>query len=939
MPKPTTIYLDWNRPLLPAITNRLLASTGGICIDLSSDLVIVPTVQSGRRLREALALAASDRGLLPPHIVTPDVLLEQAIQGQPIASEESVTAAWVSVLGKIDCSRFNALFPIVPEPHINWQLGMAQRLMQLRNELGEEGLDFALAAQRIGASGHEPERWRELAQLEALYLDQLETRKLKDPKLARRTAAQHYRTPAPIKRIILAATPDPQALPLQALDQAAKTTPVEVWVYGPEKAAFDQWGRPLADHWSQRALAFEAWDCNLKPVATTKVTATWITAALQDAAPESVLLGLADPRLNSIILDAFKQAQIPCYDPEGQSLHLGGVGRLTELLCQACEDPNTSTIRTLLQHPDVQAWLNVPHKGTPCLEQLDRLFEDHLAADLATLIQFAARQPCHARLHNALVELQQQVATLTATRNFPVALAQVLQTIYANKQIQPSAPAGIPWQEGAEVIRTRLVHATEALRLFPDLSNTLIRSAFHHSLRRSRVYPDRPPGAHNLLGWLELLWNDAPHLILAGLNEGIVPESVIDDAFLPEALRAQLGLRTNAQRFARDAYLIEALCRRRAGRSGQIDILIPQFAADHSPLKPSRLLFQGSPDSVVRRTRQLFQESEEPVAAIKYHAAWKLSPPADLKLPASLPVSAFKSYLQCPFRFFLRHILQMRPVDVDTRELNPAAFGSLLHDILAKLKQQKLDRHCDHATLIKKLRRIAEQTLKHRYGNQLSFALRLQHEALIARIIAFCERQVEDIAAKGSCIILNTEECFEIPLNGMTVKGRIDRIDQRGEGLELIDYKTGNQASTPEKAHLAVVASKAPPDHLPKTALFEHANKIYRWTDLQLPLYRLAKQEKGMQRPSLAYFNLGQTLEKSGFVRWEEFTDAHLASAKACASAIIEKIQAGVFWPPSQTIHQAYDEFAPLFPDGIEHSVDAEAFMNYAFDTSTSIHT
>lgn len=931
MPKRTTIYLDWNRPLLPAITNQLLAGTSGSYIDLSSALVIVPTVQSGRRLREALALAAGDHGLLPPPIVTPDVLLEQAIQDQPIASEESATAAWVTVLREIDCTQFNALFPIVPEQHINWQLGMAQRLMQLRNELGEEGLDFALAARRTAASGHEPERWRALAQLEARYLDQLKTRNLKDPKRARREAAQHYVAPPHIKRIILAATPDPQALPLQALDRAAQTTPVEVWIYGPEHAHFDQWGRPLADHWSQRALAFEAWGCHLKPVATAKATAALITTTMQGTTPESVLLGLADPRLNPITVDTLKSAQIPSYDPEGQSLHLGGVGRLTELLCQACDDPNTTTIRTLLQHPDIQVWLHIQRKNNPCLGQLDRLFEDHLAPDLKTLIQFAARQPRNANLYDALIQLERLVTTLTDAHNFPAALAQVLQTIYAEKQIDPSAQAEIPWHERAEVIRTRLNNAAETLRLFPNLPNALTRSAFHQSLRGSRVYPDRPPDAHNVLGWLELLWNDAPHLILAGVNEGIVPESVVGDTFLPETLREQLGLRTNTQRFARDAYLIEALCRRRADRHGRIDILVPQSAPDHSPLKPSRLLFQGPPDIILKRTRQLFQESEAALTTTQHHPAWKLSPPPDLQLPTSLPVSAFKRYLQCPFRFFLRHILKMRSIDVETRELNPAAFGNLLHDILAKLNQQELDRHCNHVTLIKKLRRIAEQTLKHRYGKQLSFALRLQHEALIARLIAFCERQVEDISANGSRMVLNTEESFEIPLNGVTIKGRIDRIDQYGKHLELIDYKTGNQASTPETAHLAIVTTKAPPCHLPKEALFEHNNKIYRWTDLQLPLYILAKQEQGNQRPSVAYFNLSQTLEKSGIIRWEGFTDAHLASAKACATTIIAQIQAGIFWPPNPAIHQSYDEFAPLFPDGIEHSVHPAAFMNYPF--------
>ena len=928
MPNRVAIHLDWNLPLLPAITQQLLKTTNDDCIDLSSDLVIAPTVQSGRRLREALALAAGNRGLFPPEIVTPDVFLGQASKDELIASEESVTAAWVTVLGAIDCSQFKSLLPIAPEQSIGWQLGMAQRLMQLRNELGEEGLDFALTAERTAESGHEPARWRELARLEGLYLDQLQTRALKDPKLARRNAAQHYLAPPQIKRIILAATPDPQPLPLQALERAAHNIPVEIWIYGPEDAQFDTWGRPITEHWTQRPLPFEAWGCHLQTFASAKATAATIAASMQGKAPESVLIGLADPTLNPIVVDALERANIPNYDPEGQALHIGGGGQLTELLCQLCDDRSTTTIRTLLQHPDIQVWLKT--SSNELLHQIDRLFKKHLAPDLNTLIHFAAREK-HSALHAALAQLERLATNLGTAKNFSSSLAQTLQHIYATKQIETTGQASTQWQERADAIRKLLNSSAEAETLFPKLPKAFSRSAFRQSLQRSKVYPDRPREAHDLLGWLELLWNDAPHLILAGLNESIVPESVIGDAFLPEALREQLGLRTNAQRFARDAYLLEALCRRRAGEHGHIDILVPQAADDHTPLRPSRLLFQGAPDTLLSRTRQLFRDTKDSGANSAHSAAWKLSPPLDLRLKDSISVSAIKSYLQCPFRFFLRHILGMRPVDVETRELNPAAFGELFHDIVAELNGRTLDSNTDQAALVKKLHGVAEEMLKTRYGDKLSFALRLQHEALIARIHAFCHHQIKDTQNNGSIKILNTEEEFTIPLAGLTITGRIDRIDQRGERLELIDYKTSNQPANPEKTHLAVVAKKAPPKHLPEEAFFEHEGKTYRWTDLQLPLYVLAKREAGSERPSIAYFNLSQTLEKSGIERWEGFTDSHLDSARACAAAVIEQIKAGIFWPPNQDVHAAYDDFAPLFPDGIENSVDPEAFKHYQF--------
>ena len=928
--------LDWNLPLLPAITQRLLDSADGDFVDLSSALVIVPTVQSGRRLRECLALAVAKqgRGLFPPEIVTPDVLLGQAIKDQAIASEATVTAAWVTVLGAIDATQFTALLPIAPQQSTGWQIGMAQRLMQLRNELGEEGLDFTLAAQRAADAGHETERWRQLARLEGLYLDQLHHRGLQDPKQARRAAAHTYQAPAHLQRIILAASPDPQPLSLHALRHAAASVAVEVWIYAAEAAHFDAWGRPLTDHWTQRPLDLEGWNCRLQTVASPQAAAALISQSLRDKAPESVLVGLADPNLNPIVVDTLQQAQLASYDPEGQALHIDGVGRLSELLCQLCESPDITTVRTLLQHPDILQWLGLEALGNELLRQIDRLFGDHLTPDLRALIDFAARKANQTELQRALGQLDALASKLSAARNFPEALAAALQDIYAKQQIQTHSARGIPWKERAEAIRKLLEHAAEAQRLFPQLPKDFSRSAWRHSLTRSRVYPDRPSEAHDLLGWLELLWNDAPHLILAGLNEGIVPESIVGDAFLPETLRVQLGLRSNAQRFARDAYLLEALCRRRAAGQGHIDILVPQAAHDQTPLKPSRLLFLGAPATLLRRTRQLFQATEAPGARTEHRAAWQLSPPPGLQLPATLSVSALKSYLECPFRFFLRHILKMRPLDTQTRELSPAAFGELVHDTLAELKGQHLDPSLDRETLRNQLQRIAERMLTHRYGAQRSFALQLQREALMARIAAFCTCQLEDLQANGRTTLLDTEQAFELSLQGVTINGRIDRIDQRGERLELIDYKTSNTPISPDKAHLATVARKAPPPHLPDAALFEHEGKTYRWTDLQLPLYQLAHHTGGGERPTLAYFNLAQTQDKSGIVRWDGFTASHLDSARACAAAIIQQIQAGKFWPPNPSLSAAYDDFAALFPDGIENSVNREAFENYTFQAA-----
>lgn len=918
-------YLDWNLPLTPAIAQRLLSYNQSKFIDLAHLLVVVPTVQSGRRLREALALEAAknDQGILPPEIITPDGLLTHCLSELDLANEETMLAAWVTTLTHIDPAQFTTLFPVPPERTELWKTGMAQRLMQLRNELGEEGLNFAQVAERTAESGQEPERWRQLARLEALYLDQIQLAHQIDPKEARRHAANNYNAPVTAKRIILTATPDPQPLIISALEQAAQQIPIEVWIYGLDPELFDPWGRPVTEKWIHRPLQLESWGCHFHTEPTHQQIAESVTTLTKPQAPEAILIGLTDAELNPIVANQFTQAKIPFYDPEGQALNLTDIGRLTELLCQLPTDASLPLIRSLLIHPDFFNWLETSNSLRDHLADLDRTITEHLPAELTALAQFA-----HApSLKTSLNKIQALQKRLQNT-NFATTLAAVLKDIYSHKK-QTNDPTQ---NEIASSIREILKNNQKAAELFKKLPSSYHQNALKHRISLAKTHDIRPRDAHDLLGWLELLWNDSPHLVLAGMNEGKVPESIFGDAFLPESLRQTLGLRTNEQRFARDAYLLEALCRRRANTDARIDILIPQSSQDTTPLKPSRLLFQCDRDTLLKRTKTLFAKPHHTPKIQTHSPAWKLNPPTGLPLPERISVSAFKNYLECPFRFFLRHILKMRTVDTTSRELTPATFGNLMHDILAELKGREITNKTNAAELEKELHSIADHKLLKQHGHQLSFALRLQRESIHARITAFCTHQFEFIQSNGSIQIIETESPFAYELNGFQIRGVIDRTDQRDQHTELIDYKTADSPKTPEQAHLKLVSKKEPPAHLPPQAFFEHEGKTYRWTDLQLPLYLLAQKIDAQQeRPKVAYFNLAKTENKSGLSYWDDFTPSHIDSAHACAQGVIENIKSGIFWPPNPDVVPDFDDFAQLFPDGIENSVDADAFTSYTF--------
>ncbi|MEJ1972991.1 MAG: hypothetical protein WDM96_11190 [Lacunisphaera sp.] len=107
-------------------------------------------------------------------------------------------------------------------------------------------------------------------------------------------------------------------------------------------------------------------------------------------------------------------------------------------------------------------------------------------------------------------------------------------------------------------------------------------------------------------GW-SCCGEDAPHLVVAGLNDGRVPEAVTGDAFLPEALRVRLGLKTNEARFARDAYQLAALAASRPAGAGRLDLLVGKVSAAGDPLRPSRLLLLCADAELPKRVAALFR--------------------------------------------------------------------------------------------------------------------------------------------------------------------------------------------------------------------------------------------------------------------------------------------------------------------------------------------
>ncbi|GAG43160.1 unnamed protein product, partial [marine sediment metagenome] len=106
-------FLDWDAPVTVKVREFLLPGRLSGPVDLENQLIVVPTRQAGRRLREALALycAGEKTALLSPRVVQPIFFLHSDKEPVSVANQTEVAAAWAGVLMEADPGEYGGLFP------------------------------------------------------------------------------------------------------------------------------------------------------------------------------------------------------------------------------------------------------------------------------------------------------------------------------------------------------------------------------------------------------------------------------------------------------------------------------------------------------------------------------------------------------------------------------------------------------------------------------------------------------------------------------------------------------------------------------------------------------------------------------------------------------------------------------------------------------------
>ncbi|MCX7421079.1 MAG: PD-(D/E)XK nuclease family protein [Planctomycetia bacterium] len=278
----------------------------------------------------------------------------------------------------------------------------------------------------------------------------------------------------------------------------------------------------------------------------------------------------------------------------------------------------------------------------------------------------------------------------------------------------------------------------------------------------------------------------------------------------------------------------------------------------------------------------------------------------------TLNVTEFRSYLACPYRYFLRHVLKLQTLDDDAVELDALSFGNVLHEVLRKFGQSDLRDSADAEKLRKWLCQLLIEVADEQFGTRRRAAVNVQLKQLESRLevfarwqatwrrdgwtIAYAEVSVRpsvDVSKMGNNADqtdVANKPAFTVDGIPVWLHGRIDRIDHNvvTDEWAIFDYKSGDKGASPEETH---------------------RKRKSEWVDLQLPLYRhLAHVFSLSQEPRLGYINLPKDLGGVG-ASFAEWSRDELSDADASAMRVARCVARREFWPPTDPPPSSLQEF------------------------------
>lgn len=379
-----------------------------------------------------------------------------------------------------------------------------------------------------------------------------------------------------------------------------------------------------------------------------------------------------------------------------------------------------------------------------------------------------------------------------------------------------------------------------------------------------------------VMGLLETRNLDFRNLILLSANDSNLPRNVNDSSFIPYNLRRAFGLMLNEQRNAVYSYNFHRLMQRAE------NITMMYNNSTENDGERSRYMLQ----MLTRRADEITEiHLNAGQKCMEYRSGGVMKTPQMIEKLRNifdngrnskaqvLSPSGINRYLDCPMKFFYYYLGRLRDKQEVEETIQAADFGNIFHkaaelfyehivkDGGAYIQKSQLEPYMQKTALLypfvdeafKECFFKNIQDEKPQYDG-LQYINREVLQRFLVRLIKM-DAQHTPFRYVGSeqpvsfSMMATTAAGEQIPLN---IGGRIDRIDQKGDTLEIVDYKTGGEPDSPDSID----------------SLFSPTGKRNGYI-FQAMLYSaaMADKEKGKKiSPSLIYIHNKETATREDYI-------------------------------------------------------------------------
>ncbi|MCX6136144.1 MAG: PD-(D/E)XK nuclease family protein [Ignavibacteriales bacterium] len=292
-----------------------------------------------------------------------------------------------------------------------------------------------------------------------------------------------------------------------------------------------------------------------------------------------------------------------------------------------------------------------------------------------------------------------------------------------------------------------------------------------------------------VLGFLETRNIRFDTVYLLDANDDVLPGPKGIDVLLPVSVREYLGLRTYRTQEKINAYAFDILVHGAA----RVHCFFVQKGKKERSRFLERILWEKQKNAGRTETAPFIPSLSY---ALSLHGT---QPPPVEKSVAMIDAlrsfnysaTALDAYLRCGLKFYYRYVLKLKEKETTDDEIESTEIGTFVHTVL-----------CDYfrkyagAVLTPELfnqdalEELIDQRFSEEYGNDPVGPVYLMKVQVRKKLLEFLDSYQIPAVRGHRYRLIDVEQTITVSIKGFSLRGKVDRIEERDGKSFIFDYKT-----------------------------------------------------------------------------------------------------------------------------------------------------